>query len=455
MPTIIAVERPRINDLCLPCTRRDPEGPPTRLPVRKVLLGCRVRAREPRADRSIPAPEILLSPISRSHLRRLALAGLAAAAIGGGAAMAPLAGGEPAAIESQRADVARVQAELRRIDAQVADAAEAFNGGQHRLGQIEERIGANQEAINSSQLALAGAQVALTERLRHLYAHPEPDLAEILVSTASLGDAMDSMRALEQVSRRDTAVVEGIRGYRVELEEARDQLARDQQQSRREVAAARQQRERVLALLDERQAVLDAAQGELGRLLAAEEERQAREAERQRRIALERQQAQERAPAPTVAAPGATPTAPSGAQASAPAAVPAPAPAAAPAASASAPPPASSANAQAARIAVQYVGTPYVWGGGSPSGFDCSGLCSFAYAQVGKSVPHYTVAIYNQFPRVSRDQLQPGDMVFFRGLGHMGMYIGGGQMVHAPQTGDVVKISPISIRSDYVGAVRP
>jgi cell wall-associated NlpC family hydrolase len=70
-------------------------------------------------------------------------------------------------------------------------------------------------------------------------------------------------------------------------------------------------------------------------------------------------------------------------------------------------------------------------------------------------VPHYTVAIYNQFPKVPAGSLQAGDLVFWRGLGHMGIYIGGGQYVHAPQTGDVVKVSSMSDRSDYVGAVRP
>jgi cell wall-associated NlpC family hydrolase len=103
------------------------------------------------------------------------------------------------------------------------------------------------------------------------------------------------------------------------------------------------------------------------------------------------------------------------------------------------------------------LGVPYVWGGASPSvGFDCSGLASWAYAQIGKSVPHFTGAIWAAFPRVPSGQLEPGDLVFFRpDLGHMGIYIGGGQYVNAPQTGDVVKVSSLANRSDYQGAVRP
>ena len=104
---------------------------------------------------------------------------------------------------------------------------------------------------------------------------------------------------------------------------------------------------------------------------------------------------------------------------------------------------------------MQYLGVPYVWGGASPSGFDCSGLASYAYAQIGKSVPHFTGAIYAGFPHVPAGQEQVGDLVFFNGLGHMGIYIGGGQFVHAPHTGDVVKVSNLSDRGDYIGAVRP
>lgn len=114
-------------------------------------------------------------------------------------------------------------------------------------------------------------------------------------------------------------------------------------------------------------------------------------------------------------------------------------------------------NAAAVGIAMQYLGVPYVWGGASPKGFDCSGLVSYVYAQLGKKIPHYTVSIWNMYPvKVPYEQLAPGDLVFFRGLGHMGMYIGNGQMIHAPQTGDVVKITDMADRAgNYVGAVRP
>ena len=112
---------------------------------------------------------------------------------------------------------------------------------------------------------------------------------------------------------------------------------------------------------------------------------------------------------------------------------------------------ATSLKMRAFSVAKQQRGDWYQWGAEGPNRFDCSGLTKYVFAKVGVSLPHYAAAQYQLGSPVSKDQLQPGDLVFFRGLGHMGMYIGGGNYIHAPQTGDVVKISPMSIRSDWVG----
>jgi cell wall-associated NlpC family hydrolase len=107
-------------------------------------------------------------------------------------------------------------------------------------------------------------------------------------------------------------------------------------------------------------------------------------------------------------------------------------------------------------VATRYLGVPYVWGGASPSeGFDCSGLVMFAYAQVGVSLPHYAASQFNYGTPVLRDELEPGDLVFFNGLRHVGIYVGDDRFVQAPRTGDVVKVSSLDdpwYAATYAGA---
>jgi cell wall-associated NlpC family hydrolase len=107
-------------------------------------------------------------------------------------------------------------------------------------------------------------------------------------------------------------------------------------------------------------------------------------------------------------------------------------------------------------IAMRYLGVPYVWGGSSPRGFDCSGLVSYVFAQIGVSLPHSSYAQFGMGSAVSISQLQAGDLVFFTGASHVGIYIGGGQFIHAPHTGDVVKISSLSgyYSSNFAGGRR-
>ncbi|MBO2447152.1 C40 family peptidase [Actinomadura barringtoniae] len=133
----------------------------------------------------------------------------------------------------------------------------------------------------------------------------------------------------------------------------------------------------------------------------------------------------------------------------------------------------------AVRAALRWLGTPYSWGGGGPSGpsygiaqgsgikgFDCSSLAQYAWAKAGVTIDRVAADQYNDGPHVPRDALQPGDLLFFatntsdlRTIHHVGIYLGRGRMVHAPQTGDVVRISDFAHnayrQSQYVGATRP
>ncbi|WP_040338743.1 C40 family peptidase [Candidatus Blastococcus massiliensis] len=117
------------------------------------------------------------------------------------------------------------------------------------------------------------------------------------------------------------------------------------------------------------------------------------------------------------------------------------------------------ANSGAAQIAVDTAmaqrGKPYVWAAGGPRSFDCSGLTQYAFRAAGISLPHSSRLQSRMGQSVARADLQPGDLVFFYSpVSHVGIYIGGGQMVHAPTSGDVVKTAPVDAVGGYAGARR-
>ena len=117
----------------------------------------------------------------------------------------------------------------------------------------------------------------------------------------------------------------------------------------------------------------------------------------------------------------------------------------------------------AVAVAEHYLGVRYLWGGSNPqSGFDCSGFVRFVYAQLGLTLAHYAATQYLTTPHIDPSELEAGDLVFFEphadGPGHVGIYIGEGQLIEAPHTGSVVKLAPLAELSDalgFVGATRP
>src|SRR4029450_3824201 len=120
------------------------------------------------------------------------------------------------------------------------------------------------------------------------------------------------------------------------------------------------------------------------------------------------------------------------------------------------PPPAPNANVAAVlQAAYSVIGTPYQYGGSSPeTGFDCSGFTMWAWSHAGVYLPHSSAAQYASLPHVAQSDLQPGDLVFFYSpISHVGMYVGGGSMIHSPQTGSVVSVGPLYWGS-FVGALR-
>jgi cell wall-associated NlpC family hydrolase len=115
--------------------------------------------------------------------------------------------------------------------------------------------------------------------------------------------------------------------------------------------------------------------------------------------------------------------------------------------------------AGSAGVAVRYaygaIGKPYIWGADGPEGYDCSGLTMAAWRAAGHSLPHNAASQWGVTAHISRSQLQPGDLVFYVGLGHVGIYVGGNQIIHAPHAGTNVQLASVDIMTPYgYGRVR-
>jgi cell wall-associated NlpC family hydrolase len=362
-------------------------------------------------------------------VRRQAFLLLIAALAAGLSLSLLLAGGAAAdpSLATKQAQADAVLAQVRAIDSEVEKAAEAYNLATIRLGQIRHEQAQNGVRLTVARKSLGQAQQMLAERLVAIYtADNGGSTVEVLLGATSVEDLLNRLDAVQRVSDQDADVLRQVKSYRdqVRLREARLKKARAAQE--RIVAERAAQRSAVERKLRERQSLLATIKDQIAKIRAQE---------RVRQLALARQ-AQARlarySPSPATSA---------AAQAELVAAGGAP----------------DARYGGVVGIAMGYLGVPYRWGGASPSGFDCSGFIMYVFAQVGVSLPHNAAAQYGYGTAVSRSELAPGDLVFFDGLGHAGIYIGGGQFIHAPHTGDVVKISSLGdswYASTYVGARR-
>jgi cell wall-associated NlpC family hydrolase len=341
-------------------------------------------------------------------------------------------------ITSKRAQAEAILAKVQALNSNMEKTVEAYDLANIQLAKINDELRSNQKNLTAARNSLGKAQRTIALRLRDLYMNGNGDSTlEVLLGANSLDDIITRLDAIQRVSGQDAKVLGAVTRYRKQVEVQRGRLNDARARQTQIVAQRAAEKRSIESQLAQQNRMLASVKDEIARLQAEERRRQAELAAqaRARLAAQQRLAALQAQNAVTVPAfdPGSVATVD---------------PSTVPAAQ----------YGSVVSIALQYLGIPYVWGGASPAtGFDCSGFVMYVFAQVGVYLPHNAAAQWAYGVSVSRDQLAPGDLVFFEGLGHVGIYIGNDEFVHAPHTGDVVKISSLDeawYASTYVGARR-
>jgi cell wall-associated NlpC family hydrolase len=340
------------------------------------------------------------------------------------------------AIEQKRSEAAAAQAELDRMSDSLEVQIEEYNRVAEALDATREQIRATRADLQLAERELSAAQTKLAERATNIYKQGPSGMLDVLLGTTSFEDFMTRFDLLMRINRADARMVAEVKVAKTAVEATERTLTTREAE---QVALKREAETRAEVIeteISRQEGYLASLEGEIKQLIDEEQERQRKLAEeRARQVAERARQAAARAVS------GGRPATPTDSL--------------------------TTGHSEVVQIALGFLGVPYRWGASSPSGFDCSGLTSYVYRQVGITLPRTSRDQYRAGSHIAADRLdllRAGDLVFFGTGGdanqvhHVGIYIGNGQYVHAPQQNDVVKISSltdrISSRGDYVGASR-
>jgi cell wall-associated NlpC family hydrolase len=313
-----------------------------------------------------------------------------------------------APLDDKRAQAARIKAEIDALDEQVEIAAEDYNEAKARYDELNAAVKKSERRLAALTARQDTLERNLATRVAGMYRQGPLGALELLLGATSFQEFAATWDLLQDMNANDAARVAEIKRVRAEAEQVRAELASQRTAAKREYDTMTARKNAIEAELERRKRLLEGIEDEI----AAIERAQAEAA---------RRRAASRAPETDYGDPQRAP------------------------------------KSEVVRIALSKLGAPYRYAAAGPDAFDCSGFTMWCYAQVGVSLPHSSRAQIGCGERVSRANLKPGDLVFFgrTRIHHVGIYIGGGQFVHAPHTGDVVKVSSLDERSDYVGACRP
>ena len=315
-------------------------------------------------------------------------------------------------IQSIESQAATIKTEMDGLNRELEKVVEQHNSTQVELDQLTMKLADSRRNLTDAIAQHDAQEKLINNRLTAVYKAGDVNFMSILLNSGSISDFFEEARYMTKISEQDAKVEHQFADSTDQIQLWTDQIDQDRKKQMNLEKDLGDQQQLIENRIAERQEKLDQLDGQVREIfdreaarVKAEQERAAAEATAMLRD-LEISDATQ---------------------------------------------------AQVVQTAMQYLGVPYVWGGESPSGFDCSGLVKYVYAQYGVQLPHASSIQFNMGTPVPPDQLQPGDLVFFYGSSapqHVGMYVGKGKFIEAPNFGEVVKISNLSFDSDYSGARR-
>jgi cell wall-associated NlpC family hydrolase len=365
---------------------------------------------------------------------RFAASGLFLIMLVGVSAMPALGAPTNKAIEAKRKQADEAQGKLDDLQTQLEMRYEEYQQIEDDLGQTRQRISLTQTELDAANRELERSQGLLDDRASNIYRNGQLDIVAVVVGASSFGDFISRLDMMRRIGRNDAALVAAVKDARTKVETAKESLENREAEQIELRNESREKWDEYQKAYREQKSYLASLNQELKVLIEKERIRQEKIAKARAKAAAARLRA---AASKTKNLPFDEGKLGAG-------------------------------HPEVVAVAKKYLGVPYVWGGTTPSGFDCSGLCQYSYRQIGVSIPRTSREQFHAGPYIPPDRLdllKPGDLVFFGYDGdpgkihHVGMYVGDSEFIEAPAAGEVVRISSltgrINRRGDYVGACRP
>lgn len=314
-------------------------------------------------------------------------------------------------VDSLQAQADAITAEITAQDRDLEVVVEQHNATRVSLDQLTMKLADSRANLDDMTAKRNEQERMLSSRLTNIYKAGDINIMSILLNSTSFNDFLEQAQYIVKINQQDLKLEQEFEASAEAISETTDNIDRQRAEQMRLEKDLADQQAVIESRINERQQKLNDVNGQVQQILRQEQARQQAEAAREAAETASMLQDLQISDAT---------------------------------------------QAQAVETALHYLGVPYVWGGESPAGFDCSGLTKFVLAQHGVELPHNAAMQFALGAPVPRDQLQPGDLVFFGPLSphHVGMYVGKGKFIEAPTFGEVVRVSTLVFDSDYAGARR-